>query len=230
MVFTNALVLPYRNPFLTAKAATTVQVLSDNRLILGIGVGYQQAEFEALGVSWRERGKLTDEALETIRLAWAGGPVVKKGLHFNAPGNEPRPVPSPIPPIWVGGASDRALDRAARWGDGWIPYFTVSTNDTVVMRSSIASMHQFAGKIGRLRAAREELGRSRPFDIAPGSPFRPTTCTAADAEKFREMARQIADCGANWIWTPLPAPSRAAWLDNVAWFGEEVIALFNAGR
>jgi probable F420-dependent oxidoreductase len=225
-IFTNVLVLPYRNPFLTAKAAATLQVLSDNRLIVGIGVGYQQAEFEALGVPFRQRGALTDEALETIDLAWRGGAVVKQGRHFNAVGNEPRPVPSPRPPIWVGGSSDKALERAARWGDGWIPYFTVPTNDPVVMQSSVVSMQQFAEKIARIQESRDKLGISTPFDIAPGSPFRPKTTTRSDAEQFLDAARQVASRGANWIWTPLPAPSRAGFLENVAWFGEEVIAAF----
>jgi probable F420-dependent oxidoreductase len=227
-VFTNILVLPYRNPFLTAKAAATLQVLSNHRLILGVGVGYQKAEFEALGVSFMQRGALTDEALETIKLAWKGGAVVKQGRGFNAARNEPRPIPSPPPPIWVGGASDKAIERAARWGDGWIPHFSVPTHDPVVMQSSMVSMQQFAQKLDRLKQARERLGRSGSFDIAPGAPFRPKTTTRSDAERFVETVHQLASYGANWVWTPLPAPSRAAFLQNLNWFGEEVIARYRA--
>ena len=106
---TNILVLPYRNPFITAKAATTLQVLSEGRFILGVGSGYQEAEFEALGVDFHQRGKLTDEALETIREIWRGGSIVKKGMGFEAKGNEPRPAPNPPPKIWIGGSSDKAL-------------------------------------------------------------------------------------------------------------------------
>lgn len=226
MVFTNVLVLPFRNPFLTAKAAATVQVLSDHRLILGVGVGYQEAEFDALGVPYRKRGALTDEALETIRLAWQGGPVVKRGMNFNAIGNEPRPVPSPAPPIWVGGGSDQAVERAMRWGDGWIPYFTVPTNDPVVMRSALVSMEQFRDRTAHIRERRLQLGKTGPFDIAPGSPFRPQTTTRSDAERFLDTTRQLEACGANWVWTNLPAPSRAGFIENVAWFGEEVVAAF----
>ena len=225
-VFTNVLVLPFRNPFMAAKSAATLQVLSNHRLILGVGVGYQKAEFDALGAPYKRRGAMTDEALETIKLAWQGGRVVKKGLTFDAPGNEPRPVPSPAPPIWVGGASDKALERTARWGDGWIPHFSVPTNDPVVMQSSMVSMADFASKIERLREARDKLGKSGPFDIAPGSLFRPKTTTRSDAEQFLDGVREVQACGANWIWTPLPAPSRAAYLDNVAWFGEEIVAAY----
>ena len=226
MVFTNVLVLPYRNPFLTAKAAATLQFLSDGRFILGVGVGYQKAEFDALGAPFRQRGALTDEALETIRLAWKGGAVVKKGRGFDAPGNEPRPVPSPPPPIWIGGSSDPAIQRAARGGDGWIPYFSVPTNDPVVMRSSLVSMTQFKNRIEEVKAIREQLGRIGPFDIAPGSPFRPKATQPSDAAQLLEGARQVDACGANWIWTPLPAPSLAGFLDNLAWFGREVISVY----
>jgi probable F420-dependent oxidoreductase len=228
-VLTNVTVLPYRNPFLTAKAAATLQVLSDNRLILGVGVGYQKTEFDALGVQFTRRGALTDEALETIRLAWKGGKVVKQGMGFNAVGNEPRPVPAPPPPIWVGGASDRAVERAARWGDGWMPYFTVPTNDPTVTMSSIVSMPHFAQKAKQLQEARERLKRSTPFDLAVRPAFHLQIATRSAAEQFLQEVRELETYGVNWIWTLIPAPSRAAYLENVAWFGAEVIGRLSQG-
>jgi probable F420-dependent oxidoreductase len=228
MVFTNVLVLPYRNPFITAKAAATLQVLSDNRFILGVGVGYQKSEFDALGAPFHERGALTDEALDTIAMAWKGGAVVKQGRHFNAVGNEPRPVPAPPPPVWIGGGSDKAVERAARAGDGWIPHFVGPTEDPIVRRSSVVSMDHFAEKIDRLKELRASLGRTGPFDIAPGSPFRPKSTTAADAERLLQDAHDVAARGATWMWTTLPAPSVAGYLESIAWYGEEVIARFRA--
>jgi len=225
-VFTNILVLPYRNPFLTAKAAATLQILSDSRLILGVGVGYQKEEFDALGVDYAERGRLTDEALETMALAWRGGEVVKRGLHFDAVGNEPRPVPAPPPPIWVGGGSDSALRRAARWGDGWAPYFTVPTNDPEVMKSAVVSLDHFSQKAKRLSELREEFGRTGPFDLAVAPPFRPKDARHDSAERFIEEVEYLAQDGVNWIWTSLPAPSLEGYLDFVRWFGEEVVAKF----
>lgn len=227
-VITNVLILPYRNPFLTAKAAATLQVLSGNRLILGVGVGYQKVEFDALGARFAERGALTDEALETIRLAWKGGALVKQGRGFNAVGNEPRPIPSPPPPIWIGGASDKAVERAARWGDGWMPYFTVPSNDPTVKRSSIVSMAHCAEKVNQLRELRDRLGRSGPFDLAIRPPFRFETTTRSSADQFLQQVRELETYGVNWIWTRVPAPSRAAYLENIAWFGEEIIASFEA--
>ena len=229
-VFTNILILPFRNPFLTAKAAATLQIMSDNRLLLGVGVGYMKEEFDALGVDYGDRGALTDEALETIKMAWAGGPVVKQGRTFNAAGNEPRPIPDPPPPIWVGGGSDRALERAARWGDGWVPYFTVPTNDPVVRKSAVVDMAHFGEKIAKLNARREELGKTGPFDLSVAPPFRPKEPTRANAQRFLEEVHELETHGVNWIWTSVPAPSLESYLDTVSWFGEEVVSEFNNNR
>ena len=225
-IFTNVLVLPYRNPFLTAKAAATVQILSDYRLILGIGTGYQKEEFDALGVPFNERGPLTDEALETIRLAWRGGAVVKKGRHFEAVGNEPRPIPDPAPPIWVGGGSDKALARAARWGDGWAPYFSVPTSDPVVRKSAVVSAEHFGEKVTALRAMRAQMGRSQPFDVAVAPLFRPRTPDRASATRFLDEMHELVSRGASWIWTSLPGASLEAYVDIVSWFGEEIISAY----
>jgi len=228
-VFTNILVLPYRNPFMTAKAAATLQVLSDNRLLLGVGVGYQKEEFDALGVEYKARGALTDEAIETIRMAWAGGSVVKQGRNFNAIGNEPRPVPTTPPPIWVGGGSDRALRRAAQWGDGWLPYFSVPTNDPDVRRSAVVSMEHFGEKVATLRQMRADLGKTGPFDFSVAPPYRPQEPSAANARRFLDEVHELAHHGVNWTWTSVPSKSLEAYLDIVRWFGEDIIAVYNKG-
>jgi alkanesulfonate monooxygenase SsuD/methylene tetrahydromethanopterin reductase-like flavin-dependent oxidoreductase (luciferase family) len=170
---------------------------------------------------------VTDEALETIRLAWQGGAVVKQGRHFNAVGNEPRPIPTPPPPIWIGGGSDRAIERAARWGDGWVPYFTVPTNDPVVRRSAVVSMDHFGEKAARLRAMREEMGRTGPFDFAVAPPFRPQEASQANAQRFLDEVHELAGHGVNWIWTSVPARSLESYLEIVRWLGEDVIGAYN---
>lgn len=228
-VFTNILILPFRNPFMTAKAAATLQIMSDNRLLLGVGVGYMQEEFEALGVNYRERGKLMDEALETIRLAWGGGSVVKQGLHFDAKGVEPRPLPNPAPPIWVGGGSDKAIERAAQFGDGWVPYFTVPTNDPVVRRSAVVDMDHFGEKLTLLNQKRADFGRTGPFDLAVAPPYRPQEANGPNARRFLDEVHELEQHGVNWIWTSIPARSLEAYLDMVQWFGEDIIATYRKG-
>jgi alkanesulfonate monooxygenase SsuD/methylene tetrahydromethanopterin reductase-like flavin-dependent oxidoreductase (luciferase family) len=137
-------------------------------------------------------------------------------------------VPTPSTPIWVGGASEKALERAARWADGWAPYFSDHAANMMSSQSALGSMEQLAAKVRRIRQLRQQMGRSGPFDIAVGSPFRPATTNRSDTNRFIETTRELQTHGANWVWLPLPAPSRAAYLQTVAWFGEEIVSAFTA--
>jgi probable F420-dependent oxidoreductase len=225
---TSVVVLPYRNPFITAKAAATLQVLSGGRLILGLGVGYQKGEFDALGVDFHKRGAIADEALEVLRLAWAGGGVVKKGHNFNAVDNEPRPAPSPQPAIWIGGGSDKALERAARWGDGWSPFFAAPSLSKLNRDTGIQSVAQLREKIQRLRGLRAAQGKSGPLDIAIGPRAGFKTLSNEEAERFLEAVSELSQIGVTWASVELPHPSRMAYIENVQWFGEAVVARLNA--
>ena len=223
-LLSSIVVLPYRNPFITAKAAASLQLLSGNRFILGVGVGYQKVEFDALGVAFEQRGALTDEALETIRLAWAGGPVAKKGRNFHAVENEPRPVPSPAPLIWVGGGSGKAAERAARWGDGWAPvYFPAIEDGRVRSGAGVESIAELSGKIARINDLRASLGKSGPFDVAVSRPRMPLDKTRALADQLGEEVAMFREAGVTWFNIGIPAESRAAYKDNLSWFVEEVI-------
>lgn len=116
-------ILALRNPLLAAKQVGDVQRLSGGRFVFGVGVGWREWEFEALGVDYAGRGAVTDEALEVLRLAWRGDPVSYSGRHFRFSSVDVGAGLGgiPPPPIWVGGNSRRAMRRAARFGDGWIP-------------------------------------------------------------------------------------------------------------
>ena len=224
MLHTNILVMAYRNPFLTAKAAATLQVLSGGRLILGAGAGYQKVEFEALGVDFHKRGALFDEALEVIRLAWAGGAVVKQGRNFNATGNEPRPVPPVQPPIWIGGGSGKAVERAALSGDGWSPFFAAPTMTAANQESGIHSVEQLGENIVRAQEMRAAHGRTGTFDVAIGARAKLTMGDRDSAAKYIDAVGDLAEVGVTWAMVELPHPSRQGFIENVQWFGEEVIA------
>ena len=111
----NIVVLPYRNPFVVAKSGATLDLLSDGRFTLAVGVGYLKREFAALGVDFDERAALFEEALEVIRAIWTSDDISFEGRHFTAKGitAHPRPVSQPHPPIWIGGntAAARATGR-----------------------------------------------------------------------------------------------------------------------
>jgi probable F420-dependent oxidoreductase len=118
---TSVIVLPYRSPLPVAKLLASVDVLSGGRLIVGVAVGWVEGEFEALGVPFRERGRRTDEAIELFRAVWTQEyPEIKTATHrLSGVKASPMPLQKPRPPILVGGASDAAMRRAARLGDGW---------------------------------------------------------------------------------------------------------------
>lgn len=125
---TGILVLPIRNPLHVAKGTATVDVLSGGRLILGVGLGAPHGrqgkkEFESLKVPGRERGRLADEYLEVIRELWTKPGASYKGrtIEFHDVEMFPKPVQKPHPPIWIGGLSMHAVNRAARVGNGWLP-------------------------------------------------------------------------------------------------------------
>ena len=121
----SVLVMPYRHPLYWAKIATTIDHLSRGRLILGVGVGWMVEEFDALGVPFRERGAMADEALELLGVIWEQDKPRFEGRFYRFPevGFAPKPLQKPRIPIWVGGEGARAQRRAGRYGDAWFPYF-----------------------------------------------------------------------------------------------------------
>ena len=221
---TNILVMAYRNPFLTAKMAASLQVLSGGRLILGAGAGYQKTEFEALGVDFHKRGKIFDECLEVIRLAWNGGTVVHQGSNFNATGNEPRPVPPVQPPIWIGGGSGKAVERAALKGDGWSPFFAAPTMTAANQESGIHTVEQLGENIKRVHDMRATHGLTGPFDVAIGSKTKLKIGDKDSAAQYVDSVIELGEVGVTWTMIELPHPSRAGFIENVQWVGEEVVA------
>jgi probable F420-dependent oxidoreductase len=118
---TSVLVLPYRNPVLTAKMAASLDVLSGGRLTLGVGAGWLKEEFEALNSpAFETRGTLTDEWITMFKQLWSESPASFDGRFYRYSNIrcEPFPVQKPHPPIWIGGHSRAALRRTARHGDG----------------------------------------------------------------------------------------------------------------
>jgi probable F420-dependent oxidoreductase len=117
---TSVLVLPMRHPLPLAKELATLQNLSEGRLILGAGVGWMAAEFGALGVPFRERGRRMDEGIAMMLAVWGEDPVTFTARHIPAVIDDMRMLPQPVKPIpiWIGGSSEAALARAMRL-DGW---------------------------------------------------------------------------------------------------------------
>src|SRR5712691_11541004 len=163
---TGIIILPQRNPLVLAKELASVDVVSKGRLIFGLGAGYLEPEFRALGAPFEDRGAVTDEAIEAITALWTMEKPAYKGRFFSFEGidAQPRPVQKPHPPIVVGGMSRNGARRAARYGNGWYGFLT----DIDATARSIEWIHGYIAAGGRP----DELGE---VEISVTPPMRLTT-------------------------------------------------------
>jgi probable F420-dependent oxidoreductase len=120
---TTVIVLPYRSPLLVARMGAAIDRFSNGRFIMGVGAGWAEMEFDALGAPFHQRGAQSDECLAAVKTLWTNDVASFEGkfVSFKDVWTGPRPLQSPHPPIWVGGSSDGALRRAVRFGDAWHP-------------------------------------------------------------------------------------------------------------
>ena len=153
-IVSSVMIVPHRNPVFNAKALATIDVLSNGRVTVGVGVGWMEEEFKALRTAdFRQRGAVTDEYIDIFRKLWTGKPVAYKGrfYDFDEVVCEPRPIQTPGPPIWIGGHSGPALRRVARLGDGWHPVGATA--------ASPLPPEEMRDKIGQIRRMMEAQGR-----------------------------------------------------------------------
>lgn len=167
---TNIYVLPYRNPFLAAKALGSLHVMSGGRVVVGTGAGYLRAEFAALGASFDDRNETFDRSIELLRELWSGRSVAGEGPGWSARGVTQLPALDRLPPIWVGGNSRAAMRRAASAGDGWSPFPTPAELAATAKTAQLTSVEQLGDRVREVQQLREEQGRTGPFDVCCG-PF-----------------------------------------------------------
>lgn len=174
---TGILILPQRQTALVAKQAAAVDVLSRGRLRLGVGVGWNQIEYESLGEDFHTRGRRIEEQIGLLRALWCEPLVKVSGRWDRIPdaGLNPLPVQRPIP-IWMGGTVDAVLKRVARLADGWFPQFRPGPE----ARATLATLHAYAREAGRDPASigvegRVSAGRRTPDEWA------------AAAEEWRDL-------------------------------------------
>ena len=144
---TGVFVLPLRNALAVAKAVASLDVLSNGRLLFGVGIGWLEEEFDAVGMSFKDRAPRTREAIRMMKLLWTEEtPHFEGRFHHFAPlGFSPKPVQKPHPPIIFGGESEPALKRAAQLGDGWYG----AGHGPEGVRSKVARLRELMGQAGR---------------------------------------------------------------------------------
>jgi probable F420-dependent oxidoreductase len=209
MLGTSVYLLPLRHPLLAAKQAVSLDRLSDGRLVLGVGVGWLESEFAALGVPYRQRGSRTDEAIAILKTMCA--PDSAEFL--------PKPVQRPHPPLWIGGRSDAAVRRAARAGDAWHP--------------SHLTIDELGERITTLHAECERAGRS-PDDVTVTTRRKLVlTASPADDEAGRVLhgdagaiastVAELEQVGVTHLVVEVPGSSEGELLENLDRFGREVL-------
>jgi probable F420-dependent oxidoreductase len=191
-------VAPYRNPFLLAKSAATLDKLSGGRFILGLGVGYNKSEYFSLGVDFEERNPLFDEALEALPLHWKGEPFSFEGLHFNARDviARPTPVQDPIP-IWIGGNAKITRRRVAEKAQGWMPMVGSAELSKTARTPTVSSPADVAPIIADIRESALAAGRSEPIDCLYA--YFTEGSLLDDPDRHREQFAAIEAAGCGWV-------------------------------
>jgi probable F420-dependent oxidoreductase len=205
-LLSHVFVAAYRHPLLTAKAFATLDELSGGRVVLGVGAGHVEAEFDALGVSFAGRGALTDAAIDGIRAAWAATDPVQR----------PQPRQQPAgPPIWVGGSSAAALRRAATRGDGWLPQGTLKTD----MPAAIARIEELRGSLDGFTVG----ALVRPMYVGtPGWEVGKATLHAS-VDRLRQEIADYEAMGVDQVQIRLRSRSHDELCDQLAAFAQEVM-------
>ncbi len=193
---TSVLIMPYRNPIATAKMMATLDQMSGGRVIAGIGVGWSETEYSALGVPFRERGARTNEYLRIWQACWGPDEVSFEGKFFSFANMRinPKPLQQPHPPIWVGGSSAAALRRAAEFAQVWQP--TPTALEDLMERQ--ADLREACRQIGRQDVPATRMSFRVNFSAITGNTVaagaeRPTgqgtpAQVAEDIQRYREAA------------------------------------------
>ncbi|MEI8000103.1 MAG: TIGR03619 family F420-dependent LLM class oxidoreductase [Actinomycetes bacterium] len=219
-VLSNLCVVPYRNPYLLAKAALSLDVLSDGRFVFGCGAGYLEPEFAAVGQPFADRNDRFDDALRSMRAAWAG-----PGVPVPASGSTHTMLPAPHtpggPPIWIGGNSRRALRRAVELADGWMPFPNPASQASRRHTPELITVEQLAARLAEARELEAANGRTLRdvmfSPVASGAYGTP----AWDAAAFRQEIAAYEAIGVTMMAVHIPAHSRAEYCDLLAGFGHD---------
>ncbi len=227
---TSVLVLPYRNPVLTAKMVASLDVLSGGRVTLGVGVGWLKEEFEALdSADFDKRGAVSDEWLTIFKQLWTTSPASFVGQFYSYTDIrcEPLPLQKPHPPIWVGGHSRAALRRTARHGNGWHPVGAVAASPLPPeeMRAHLAALKQMTEAEGREFAALTISYKAPLYDTGIPDRDGARRSFSGSAQEIAGDIRSFAASGVHELIFDFRGQSTAESIERVQRFAAEVMPL-----
>ena len=224
---TSVMILPYRNPVVTAKMLASLDVLSNGRVIVGAGVGWMKEEFESIRTEpFAERGKVTDEYIAAFRELWTSENPSFSGKYcsFSNIVFLPKPVQKPAIPIWIGGHSKHAIRRAARVGDGWHPIGGVPTIplEPKDIAADMAMLREYAEKAGRdpqqIRVALKGSLFDREKQITSGKRRR----FIGSAAEIASDIRAYREVGVDTMIFDVRRPTIAETLERMEWMAKDV--------
>ena len=223
---TSVLILPYRNPVVTAKMLATLDVLSNGRVTVGAGVGWMEEEFKAIGLdTYPRRGAYSDECIRIFRELWTkDNPSFQGEFHqFANICCEPRPVQPGGIPIWIGGHTPQAIRRAARLGDGWQPLVQRPPADLppADMKEKISQLRAFAQKAGR-DPQRITLAMGSSIQFTDGAAVGPRSLFTGTSAQITEAIHRYQALGVENFRCDFPSPSFEGLLQGMERFATEV--------
>ena len=225
---TSVMIAPYRNPVITAKMLASLDVLSQGRVIVGLGVGWMKEEFDNLKApSFNERGRVTDEYIKAFRELWTKDNPSFEGKHcsFSDIIFLPKPVQTPTIPIWIGGHSKQTVRRAAELGDGWhpiggVPTIPLEPQDIARDLEMLAGYAQKAGRDPKqIRVALKGSLFDREKQIAPGKRRR----FLGNAEEIASDIRDYRQVGVDTMIFDVRRETPTETLERMEWMAKEVI-------
>jgi probable F420-dependent oxidoreductase len=219
---TTVLIVPYRNAVVTAKMVSSLDALSDGRVVLGVGAGWVAAESAMLSVPFTERGAMTDEYLDAMRELWTSATPSFAGKYtqFADVVFEPKPVQTPHPPIWVGGHSAAALRRTARIGAAWHP-INRPPDELRAGRAELARLSRAAGRPAPALTLRNDVRILRAGERAPESTHAGRVL-AGEPAALVEQIHELAECGVEHLVLEFLAADGAELQAQLATFAERV--------
>jgi probable F420-dependent oxidoreductase len=221
---TGILVLPYRNPFITARAVATLDVFSRGRVTLGLGAGYLKGEYRALAVDFERRNEIMDEYLRALKSALSGQEFTFQGTGYEALGNRilPGPIQKPHPPLLVGGNSRRAIRRAVELGDAWFPFFATEAVSATAHTTELAEVGDVAEGITYLREHCEKIGREQPPDVILSSIS--SAREMSNPQLMIEKIQRLQELGVRGAAVNFQGRTRNEWCDQAERFASDVLA------
>lgn len=224
-LMTHLYVLPFRNPYLAAKSLTSLDLLSNGRLIAAVGAGYLRSEFSALGVAFEDRAALLDAGLDALVRIWTDPEIPIEGRDFAATGPmwSAPPTTQPHPPIWIGGNSAAARRRVVQYGRGWCPVLAPRDMATSIRTATIDSPQSFGRAVAALHQDLAAAGRApADVDIQVEVPIIDFDDDRAVRRAVDELA-ELESLGATWALAHIDADSVGAADDYIAAFAETVV-------